>query len=49
MSKKYKKNELLLGEMGASRHKAIGTLAKRKNISYEEAKRYQAEKIVKEK
>jgi len=43
---KYKFTELVLGYTSPSRHKAIGTLAKRKNISYEAARKYQAKKIL---
>ena len=44
--KRYTKYDLLLGNIGQSRHKAIGTLAKRKGLSYEKARLYQAFKIL---
>jgi hypothetical protein len=38
--------ELMGGVESSSRHKAILTIAKRKRISYNQAKEYQANKIV---
>ena len=43
---KITKYDLLLRPVGKSRHRAIGTLAKRKGLSYEKARAYQANKIL---
>jgi len=39
--------ELSLGQMGEARRKAIKTIMRRKKMSFEEARRYQAAIIVK--
>jgi len=46
---KFTKFDLLLRPVGKSRHKAISTISKRKGISYEEARKLQASKILNEK
>ena len=43
---KYTIHDLMLRPIGKIRHKAIGTLAKRKGLSYERARAYQANKIL---
>jgi len=37
--------ELSVGGVGPARHKAIGTIMKRKSMSYEKARQYQAKII----
>lgn len=44
--KRARLSELMVGDVSPERHKAIGTIMSRKNLSYESARKYQALKIL---
>ena len=45
-NKRARLSELMVGDVSPERHKAIGTIMSRKNLSYEKARRLQAFKIL---
>ena len=47
MKKKWSFNELNRGAVSTKRHKALGSIVRRKKVSYEEARKIQSRAILK--